>query len=96
VTGTLTLKGTVAWNGLILVVGKGNFQMDGTNTVNGAVLVADTTNASGSLLSVNGTPTYGVSGGGNSSGGVYYSGSCLNNATQLTTFHVISMRELMN
>ena len=96
VTGTLTLKGTVAWNGLILVVGTGNFQMDGTNTVNGAVLVADTTNSSGSLLSVNGPPTYGVNGGGNASGGVYYSGSCLANATQLTTFHVISMRELLN
>jgi Tfp pilus assembly protein PilX len=96
VTGTLTLKGTVAWNGLILVVGKGNFQMDGTNTVNGAVLVADTTNSSGALLSVNGPPTYGVNGGGNATGGIYYSASCLTNGSQLTTFHVISMRELMN
>ena len=96
VTGTLTLKGTVAWNGLILVVGTGNFQMDGTNTVNGAVLVADTTNSSGALLSVNGPPTYGVNGGGNATGGIYYSASCLTNGSQLTTFHVISMRELMN
>ena len=96
VTGTLTLKGTLAWNGLILVVGQGNFQMDGTNTVNGAVLVADTNNPSGAMLSVNGPPTYGVNGGGNSNGGINYSGSCLANATQLTTFHVISMRELLN
>jgi len=96
VTGTLTLKGTFTWNGLILVVGTGNFQMDGTNAVNGAVLVADTTNAAGAILSVNGTPTYGVNGGGGSKGGINYSGSCLTNATQLTTFHVISMRELLN
>lgn len=96
VTGTLTLKGTVQWNGLILVVGTGDFQMDGTNSVNGAVLVADTTNSSGALLSVNGAPTYGVNGGGGSKGGINYSGSCLTNATQLTTFHVISMRELLN
>jgi Tfp pilus assembly protein PilX len=96
VTGTLTLKGTVAWNGLILVVGKGDFQMDGTNTVNGAVLVADTVNNAGSILSVLGPPTYGVNGGGNASGGIYYSGSCLSQATKLTTYHVVSMRELMN
>lgn len=96
VTGTLTLKGTVQWNGLILVVGKGNFQMDGTNSINGSVLVANTTNSSGALLSVNGAPTYGVSGGGSAKGGINYSASCLANATQLTTFHVISMRELMN
>ena len=96
VTGTLTLKGTVQWNGLILVVGKGNFQMDGTNAVNGAVLVADTVNSTGSVLSVLGPPTYGVNGGGGSKGGINYSGSCLTNATQLTTYHVISMRELMN
>jgi hypothetical protein len=96
VTGTLTLKGTVAWNGLILVVGKGNFQMDGTNTVNGAVLVADTVNNAGSILSVLGPPTYGVNGGGNATGGINYSGSCLTQATKLTTYHVISMRELMN
>ena len=96
VTGTLTLKGTVQWNGLILVVGQGNFQMDGTNSVNGAVLVADTVNSTGSVLSVLGPPTYGVNGGGGSKGGINYSGSCLTNATQLTTYHVISMRELMN
>jgi len=96
VTGTLTLKGTVQWNGLILVVGTGNFQMDGTNSINGSVLVADTTNSLGALLSVNGAPTYGVNGGGGSKGGINYSASCLANATQLTTFHVISMRELLN
>lgn len=97
VTGTLTLKGTVQWNGLILVVGNGNLQMDGTNSINGAVLVANTVNPStGAVLSTLGTPTFGVNGGGGSKGGINYSGSCLNNATQLTTYHVISMRELLN
>jgi Tfp pilus assembly protein PilX len=96
VTGTLTLKGTVQWNGLVLVVGTGDFQMDGTNSINGSVLVANTTNSLGALLSVNGAPTYGVNGGGGSKGGINYSSSCLANATQLTTYHVISMRELLN
>jgi Tfp pilus assembly protein PilX len=96
VTGTLTLSGTVQWNGLVLVVGKGNFQMDGTNSVNGAVLVANTLGTGGSILSVLGPPGYGVNGGGGAKGGLNYSASCLTSATKLTTYHVISMRELMN
>jgi hypothetical protein len=70
--------------------------MDGTNSVNGAVLVANNLSSTGSVLSTLGVPTYGVNGGGGSKGGINYSGSCLANATQLTTYHVISMRELMN
>jgi Tfp pilus assembly protein PilX len=88
VTGNLTFKGTVQWNGLILVVGAGNFQTDGTNSFYGAVVVANT--SSGSI----GTPTFGVNGGGN--GGVNYSSACVAQATQLTTYHSVSFRELIN
>jgi hypothetical protein len=97
VTGTLTLKGTVQWNGLIVVVGHGDLEMDGTNNINGAVLIAQTLNPStGAVLTTLGTPTYGVHGGGGSKGGVDYSGSCLAQAAQPSTYHTISMRELMN
>jgi hypothetical protein len=96
VTGTLTVKGTVQWNGLVLVVGQGNLQMDGTNTFYGAVLVAKTKNTSGNKLTSIGSPTFGVSGGGNSTGGVFYSSNCLGQNSQLTTFHSVSFRELMN
>jgi hypothetical protein len=96
VTGTLTVKGTVQWNGLVLVIGQGNLQMDGTNTFYGAVLVAKTKDSSGNKLTNIGSPTFGVNGGGNSTGGVFYSSSCIGQNTQLTTYHSVSFRELLN
>jgi len=90
VTGTFTAKGSNTWNGLIFVVGSGNFVDKGTSTFNGAVVVANTTGTGTTL----GAPNVDVSGGGN--GGVNYSSGCIVNATQLTTYHVISMRELLN
>ncbi len=95
VTGNLTYHGTAEWDGLVLVVGKGNFQMDGTNTFKGSILVADTVNSLGSVLSVLGNPNYNVNGGGNPNAGVNYSASCMAQATQLSTYHVVSYRELM-
>jgi hypothetical protein len=88
VTGTLTMKGTVTWNGIILVVGTGVVQTDGTNQFNGAVVLANT--STGTL----GSPIFNVNGGGN--GSVNYSSGCVAQATLQPTFHVISMRELMN
>jgi hypothetical protein len=60
----------------------------GTDSVNGAMVIANTT---GSSL---GAATMDVSGGG-SKGGVKYSSGCIAQATQLTTYHVISFRELI-
>ena len=96
VTGNLTFKGTAEWDGLVLVVGTGVFQMDGTNTFKGAVVIADTLNSSGGTLSVLGGAQGTVAGGGSSNGGIFYSASCLNRATQLTTYHSVSFRELIN
>ena len=96
VTGNLTFKGTAEWDGLVLVVGTGVFQMDGTNTFKGAVVIADTLNSSGGTLSVLGSAQGTVAGGGSSSGGIYYSASCLNQATKLSTYHSVSFRELIN
>jgi len=88
VTGTLTMKGSSTWNGLIFVVGTGSVIAKGTDTVNGAMVVANTT---GSTL---GAATMDVSGGG--TGGVNFSSGCILQASTLSTYHVISMRELMN
>jgi Tfp pilus assembly protein PilX len=88
VTGTFTAKGSNTWNGLVFVVGSGQVVDKGTSVFNGAMVVANTT---GAAL---GAPNVDVSGGGH--GGVNYSSGCIAQATQLTTFHVISMRELMN
>ena len=90
VTGTFTAKGSNTWNGLIFVVGAGNFIDKGTSTFNGAVVVGNTTGTGTTL----GAPNVDVSGGGN--GGVNYSSGCIAQASQLTTYHVISMRELLN
>jgi Tfp pilus assembly protein PilX len=97
VTGNLVLKGTVAWNGLVLVIGKGSLEMNGNNTITGAAIIAQTLNpTTGALRTTIGSPTYNVSGGGNQQGGVFYSASCLATGTQLTTYHSVSFRELMN
>jgi Tfp pilus assembly protein PilX len=90
VTGTFTAKGSNTWNGLIFVVGSGNFIDKGTSTFNGAVVVANTSGTGTTL----GVPNVDVSGGGH--GGVNYSSGCIMQASQLTTYHVISMRELLN
>src|SRR6266481_2260465 len=86
VTGTFTAKGSNTWNGLIFVVGAGQFVDKGTSTFNGAMVIANTSGL--------GATSSDVSGGGN--GGVNYSSGCIAQATTLSTFHVISMRELMN
>jgi hypothetical protein len=96
ITGDAVFKGTVEWDGLVLVVGTGSFTMEGTNTFKGAVVVANSVNSSGGTLNVLGAANGNVNGGGNSIGGIFYSASCLNQATQLTTFHSVSFRELMN
>jgi hypothetical protein len=90
VTGTFTAKGSNTWNGLIFVVGAGQFIDKGTSTFNGAVVVANTAGTGTAL----GVPNVDVSGGG--IGGVNYSSGCIMQASQLTTYHVISMRELLN
>jgi hypothetical protein len=93
VTGTLTIKGTVGWNGIILVIGKGVFNTDGTDQYNGAVVVANTVDAFGNPLPVQGTSQVNVNGGGH--GGFQYSSGCIAQATTLSTFHVAAFRELM-
>jgi hypothetical protein len=99
VTGTLTMKGSTGWNGIVLVVGKGNLQTDGTVGYNGAVVVASTVDASGNPLppsGPSGSITLGVNGGGGAKGGINYSSGCINMANNLSTFHVVAIRELMN
>jgi Tfp pilus assembly protein PilX len=94
VTGTLNISGTVGWNGIVLVVGKGIFNTSGTNQYNGAVVVANTVDALGNPLPTMGTSQVQVNGGGH--GGFQYSSGCINMANNLSTFHVVAIRELMN
>jgi Tfp pilus assembly protein PilX len=98
VTGTFTASGNVGWNGLILVVGQGNFLGNGggNNSYNGAVLVAKTLDANYNPLATvgPGNTDFNFNGGGGN--GINYSSGCIANATTLSTFHVVAIRELMN
>lgn len=94
VTGTFTAKGSSGWNGIVLVVGKGNAQLDGNTSFNGAIVVANTVDALGNPLPVLGPTTFSVNGGGN--GGINYSSGCITQASTLSTFHIMAVRELMN
>jgi len=69
VTGTLTCAGGSSFDGMILVVGQGVFNISGggNGAFNGAFLVAKTRDSLGNLLSTLGNPTFTVSGGGNNS-----------------------------
>jgi Tfp pilus assembly protein PilX len=96
VTGSLTASGTVGWNGIVLVVGQGNFLADGTTQWNGAVVVAKTLDPSYNPLTTiaPGSVTISINGGGH--GGIQYSSGCIGMANTLSTFHVVAIRELMN
>ncbi len=96
VTGTFTAGGNVGWNGLVLVVGQGNFVGNGGggNQYNGAILVAKTLDAMGNPLATLGTPNFNFAGGGGN--GMHYSSGCIAQATTLSTFHVMAIREMLN
>ena len=69
VQGTLSTQGNPSWDGVILVIGKGNIQWQGggNGTFNGGIFVANLYNNAGQLLpssSAPGAPTFNFSGGG--------------------------------
>lgn len=96
VNGTVNITGTLTWNGIILVVGQGNFTTSGTSVYNGAILVAQTLDSHGNLLTTPGPgmAVFNTNGGGH--GGVQYSSGCIALANNLSTFHVVAIRELLN
>jgi hypothetical protein len=77
VTGTLTYDPDASWNGIIMVVGQGQFNSakNGSGQIDGAVLVAKTRDASGNLLPNLGAASFVQTGGGY---GIYYSTCWLN------------------
>jgi hypothetical protein len=90
VTGNLELAGNLVWDGLILVIGKGNLTLSGggNKTINGGVYVANTTDPSGNLGAVN----VNANGGGTSH--LLYDSCKIANATANQSFRVITYREM--
>ena len=101
VTGTLTMSGTPSWNGLILVVGKGNVVKNGggNGTLDGALLVgnlySDPPTYSHLIPSggAPGVPTIAWNGGGTAT--IQYDSCWINYMSQSLPFRTISDRELI-
>jgi hypothetical protein len=95
VTGNFNASGTVGWKGIVLVVGKGVMTVSGggNNEYDGAVFLANTRNADGTIRSTLGPTLLDWAGGGGN--GVYYSSGCINNAQNSVTFRVLSFREII-
>jgi hypothetical protein len=93
VTGTFIYDPDATWNGIVLVVGKGDFvsTKGGTNQLNGAMLIAKTVDNSGNPLAAFGSSIFSQSGGGS---GVYYSTCNITAAQQPSTYKVVSFREI--
>ncbi len=98
VTGTLTYDPDATWNGIVLIVGKGNFvsTRGGSHQINGAILIAKTMDNAGNPLAAFGPASFSqTSQSGNQSGaGVYYSTCNIQAAQQPTTYKVLSFREI--
>jgi hypothetical protein len=96
VTGTLTYDPDATWNGIVLVVGKGDFvsTRGGTNQLNGAMLIAKTVDSSGNPLAAFGPSSFSQTGGNPSGRGIFYSTCNIIAAQQPSTYKVLSFREI--
>jgi len=94
VTGTLTYDPDASWDGVVLVIGKGQFVSTkiGTGLINGVLLIAQTRDPfSGTLLSALGPASFKQTGGGN---GIHYSSKWVGAALALAPYQVLSFREI--
>jgi hypothetical protein len=96
VTGVLTMSGNPAFNGVILVIGKGDIEKagGGGGSFNGSIFVANLYDAAGHLLPANGPPgqaTLNWNGGGNVS--ISYDSCWTNGFVGKTTLRVLTSRE---
>lgn len=95
VTGTLTYDSSASWNGVILVIGQGKLVESSTSTLGaltGAVLLAQTRDSSGNLLSgpQPGRATFDYTG----KGSIVYSCSQIQAAQAPLTYKVLSFHEI--
>ena len=94
VTGTLTVRDTAGWRGIVLVIGKGIVNGDSAaagSEIDGTMLVAATRDASGDLLAAPGTPQIDWSSG---RGGFYYDSCWITNVAAALPYQVLSFREI--
>jgi hypothetical protein len=99
VTGTLTSDPRVMWNGIVLVVGQGNFAYNagitGSGGFKGAILVAKTRDNSGNVLGGTqlGAASFTSTGTGSNSG-IQYNSCVARSAQGPLSYKVLSFREI--
>jgi Tfp pilus assembly protein PilX len=104
VTGTLTMSGSPNYNGLILVIGKGNIVKNGggNGTLNGSLFAANlysnTPPTYTNLIPLGsnnppGIPTVAWNGGGNAT--IQYDSCWINSVTQSFPYRIVAQRELI-
>jgi len=97
VTGTLKYDPDATWEGLVLVIGQGQFisTKAGTGGIDGAVFIAQTRDIAGNLLSTLGPATFSQGAAGPNSGrGIYYNSCLVRSAQGPLTYKVLSFREI--
>jgi hypothetical protein len=97
VTGTLKYDPDASWQGVVLVIGQGNFvsTRSGSGVISGAVFIAKTRDAAGNPLSSLGASSFSQTGSGTSVGqGINYNSCYVRSAVGPITYKVISFREI--
>jgi hypothetical protein len=98
VTGNFTYDQNSTWNGIILVIGQGNFivhDSSGRNgRINGAVFVANTVDASGNPLASLGTPIFNFDNHTAGNYGIYYSNCWVQYVQTAGKYQILSFHEI--
>ncbi len=95
VTGTLTYHPSASWNGIVLVVGQGQFLLAGnrgSGGITGAVFVAQTRNAGNLLPSLH--ASFGPSSGSDPGNGITYNSCSVRTAQGPLMYKVLSFHEI--
>jgi hypothetical protein len=94
VTGTLSCGGSSGFDGIILVVGQGIFNISGggNGAFNGEFFVARTRDAAGNVLATLGQTSFSVAGGGNNT--MSYDSTFINQMQNLFAYKVLNFREI--
>jgi hypothetical protein len=97
VTGTLYYDPDATWQGVILLIGQGNFVSTkaGTGEIDGAMFLAKTRDASNNLLGSLGSPSFSQSGGGpNLGSGIRFNSCFVKSAEGPITYKIIAFKEI--
>jgi hypothetical protein len=97
VTGTLYYDPDATWEGLVLVIGQGNFvsTRGGSGGIDGAVFVAKTRDAAGNLLGSLGASSFSQTGPGSNAGrGINYNSCLVQTAEGPITYKVLAFKEI--